>query len=617
MTAPRKRSAPRLVFLFALLGIVSWVGLQPRPQFAAATRPIIMGTHGVAVSGHHHASDAGIQIMRKGGNAIDAGVATVLAQAVVEFDRFGIGGECPILIYLADKGKVVAINGNGNAPAAATIEWFKSRNLPQIPGDGFLAATVPAALGSLVVALDEYGTMSFADVVGPAIALADGGYPVFPTWLDNLERVVPRFRAEWPSSAKVFLVDGRAPNPGDILVQKDLARTFKRLVEAENEHKGEGRSAGLRAVYDRFYKGDIAREIVEFQNNFKVRDSNGFESAGLLTVEDLADYRARGEEPAKTTYRGVEIYKIGFWSQGPVLLQALNLLEGYDLKSLGHNSAEYIHLVAEAMKLAYADREWYYADPNYVGVPEEGLLSKEYAAERRKLISLDAPSLAMRPGNPYPFHPKQMSHAPIPETLNLRPSEGGTTGTRVADSKGNIFSATPSGGWFTSSPIIEGLGFVLGTRAQAFWLDPTKSNRLEPRKQPRTSLTPSLAVKDGKPYLAWGTPGGDIQDQVNLQVALNVIDFGMTIQEAIEAPLVQIFDFPTSFEGHASSPGTMAVESRIPVEVAAGLEAKGHKVRRVGNWSMGDATAAMVDTDRGVVFGAAGPRRDKSYALAY
>ena len=346
------------------------------------------------------------------------------------------------------------------------------------------------------------------------------------------------FRQQWPSSGKVFLPGGRVPEIGDVFVQDDLARTLRRLVAAEQAHKDEGRSAALKAARDLFYKGEMASEIVRYQKEFKSRDANGFVSAGLLTEEDFAQYQARVEEPARTTYRGVDVYKAGFWSQGPVLLQALNILEGYDLKKLGHNSPAYIHLLAEAMKLAFADREWYYADPDFVGVPEAGLLSKEYAAERRKLIDLKKPSLEMRPGNPYPFHPKQMAHGPIPDTIELRPGEKGTTGTRVADAEGNVFSATPSGGWFRHSPILEGLGFVLGTRGQAFWLDPDKANRLEPRKRPRTTLTPSLAVRDGKPYLAWGTPGGDAQDQVNLQFLLNVVDFGMDIQAAIDAPLL-------------------------------------------------------------------------------
>ena len=583
----------------------------------AGTRPVIMGMRGVVVSGHHQASAAGLEMLRKGGNAADAGVAAVFAQAVVEFNRFGIGGEVPILLYLAKEEKVVSINGHGFAPLAATLEWFKERNIDVIPGDGFLPAVVPSVVDSLILTLDRYGTLSLADVVAPAIELAEKGFPMYGEFKGHIEEQEARFRQQWPSSAKVFLPGGQVPEIGDVFIQKDLARTLQRLVAAEQAHIDEGRGAALKAARDLFYKGEMASEIVRYQKEFKPRDANGFVSAGLLSEEDFAQYQARVEEPAKTTYRNIDVYKAGFWSQGPVLLQALNILEAYDLKKLGHNSPAYIHLLAEAMKLAFADREWYYADPDFVGVPEAGLLSKEYAAERRKLIDLKKPSLRMRPGNPYPFHPKQMAHGPIPESIELRPGEKGTTGTRVADAAGNVFSATPSGGWFRHSPILEGLGFVLGTRGQAFWLDPDKANRLEPRKRPRTTLTPSLAVKDGKPYLAWGTPGGDAQDQVNLQFLLNVVDFGMDIQEAIDAPYFLIYDFPSSFQGHGSRPGSLRLENRVPREVFTALRKMGHDATPAGPWSAGDTTALMVDSARGVLFGAASPRRDKSYALAW
>jgi len=558
-------------------------------------------------------------MMQQGGNAIDAGVAAVFAQAVLEFDRFGIGGEVPILIRLADEKRVVAINGQGFAPRAATIEWFKEHGIEYIAGDGFLPATVPAVVESLILALDRFGTKSLGEVLAPAIAAADSGFPMYPSFREHIEQHADRFRGEWPSSVKVFLPEGKIPEVGDVFVQKDLARTLKRLAAAEADALAQGatRGAALKAARDLFYDGEMTREIVRFQREFRSKDENGIVSHGLFSEEDFASYRARVEEAAKTTYRGIEVYKLGFWSQGPVLLQTLNILEGYDLKSLGHNSAAYIHLLSEAMKLAFADREWYYADPDFVGVPEQGLLSKDYAAERRKLIPLEAPSLELRPGNPYPFQPSPIAHAEIPESIAFRPDQPGTTGTRVADSKGNVFSATPSGGWFYTSPIVEGLGFVLGTRGQSFWLDPEKPNKIEPHKRPRTTLTPSLALKDGKPFLAWGTPGGDVQDQVNLQVFLNIVEFGMDIQQAVEAPVFQILDFPPSFYPRQGSPGAMRIETRIPEEITGKLREMGYQVRPAGAWSIGDGTAVMVDQDRGVLFGAAGPRRDKSYALAW
>ncbi len=586
---------------------------------AANSRPMIMGTHGVVVSGHHQASAAGIAMMQQGGNAIDAGVATVFAQAVLEFDRFGIGGEVPILIRLADENRVVAINGQGFAPQAATLDWFKQHGVEYIAGDGFVPATVPAVVESLILALDRFGTKSLGEVLAPAIAVADNGFPMYASFREHIEENAGRLRREWPSSVKVFLPDGKVPDVGDVFVQKDLARTLKRLAAAEADAlgKGAGRSAALQAARDLFYNGEIAREIVRFQREFTTRDETGFETHGLFTEEDFASYRARVEEAKRTTYRGIDVYKVGFWSQGPILLQTLNILEGYDLKSLGHNSAAYIHLLSEAMKLAFADREWYYADPDFVGVPEQGLLSKAYAAQRRKLIQPTAPSLELHPGNPYPFQPAPMAHAAIPGSIPFRPDQPGTTGTRVADDKGNVFSATPSGGWFYTSPILEGLGFVLGTRGQSFWLDPDKPNRIEPHKRPRTTLTPSLALKDGKPFLAWGTPGGDVQDQVNLQVFLNVVEFGMNIQQAVDAPLFQILDVPPSFYPRDAFPGAMRVETRIPEKVRDELTGMGYDVRPAGEWSIGDGTALLVDPDRGVMFGAAGPRRDKSYALAW
>lgn len=584
---------------------------------SAGTRPYVMGTRGVVVSGHHQASDAGLDMLKAGGNAIDAGVATVFAQAVTEFDRFGIGGEVPILIFSAEHGRVVAVNGQGQAPRKATPEWFRANGLHAIPGDCFLAAPVPAVVGSLILALEEFGTMSLGEVLAPAIRLAEEGYAVFPTYLQNLTRVAGRMRSEWPSSARIFLPGGKPPEVGDVLVQTDLARMFRRLVAAEEAAAASGRTAGLRAANDLFYKGRIAEEIIAFQKGFRCTDGNGFTSAGLMEMEDFSAFRPQVEEPAHTSYRGIDVYKVGFWSQGPVLLQSLNIVEGFDVRSLGHNTAPYLHILAEAMKLAFADREWYYADPDFVGVPEQGLLSKTYAAERRRLIDLGVPSLQLRPGNPYPFQGDALAHAPIPETVPFRPDPPGTTGTRVADAAGNIFSATPSGGWFTASPIIEGLGFVLGTRCQSFFLDDQASNRLEPGKRPRTTLTPTLAMKDGKPYMAWGTPGGDAQDQVNLQFLLNVVEFGMDIQTALDAPLMQILDFPPSFFPREIHPGVMRVESRMSAETIEGLEAMGHRVRPSGDWSIGDATALMVDHERGVLYGAAGPRRDKSYALAW
>ncbi len=603
--------------LFSMISRLGVAGLLVSMTLAGGTRPYVMGSRGVVVSGHHQASDAGLDMLKAGGNAIDAGVATVFAQAVTEYDRFGIGGEVPILIYSAEAGQVIAVNGQGQAPRKATIEWYSSKGIEAIPGDCFLSAPVPAAVGTLILALEKYGTLTLGEVLAPAIQIAENGFAVFPSFRQNLGRAASRMTAEWPTSARIFVPGGKVPAVGDLLVQKDLARMYKRLAEAEAQASGDGRAAGLQAAHDLFYKGEIAAEIVKFQKEFPCTDANGITSTGLFEMEDLAAFRPRIEDPARTAYRNVEVYKVGFWSQGPVLLQTLNLLEAYDLRSLGHNTAPYLHLLAEAMKLSYADREWYYGDPDFVGVPERGLLSKPYADERRKLIDLAAASRQLRPGNPYPFHGSDMAHAAIPHSVPFTPDHPGTTGTRVADAAGNVFSATPSGGWFHTSPIIEGLGFVLGTRMQSFFLDEQRSNSLRPGKQPRTTLTPTLALKDGKPYMAWGTPGGDAQDQVNLQFLLNVLEFGMDIQSALDAPLIQILDFPPSFFPREVHPGVMRVETRMDAKTVEDLQALGHEVQPAGPWSIGDATALMVDLERGVLYGAAGPRRDKSYALAW
>jgi len=583
----------------------------------AATRPVVMGTHGVVASGHPLAARAGMKLLEQGGNAVDAGVAQVFAQAVLEFNLFGLGGECPILIYSAKEGRVHAINGQGVAPKAASIEWYRSRGIELIPEDGFLAATTPAVVDSLALALERFGTMSLAQVMQPAIELARDGFPMYAGFRGGIRSIEKRLLEEWPSSAKVFLPGGKIPEVGDVFVQKDLARTMQRIVDAETKSRRKGRAAAIRLGRDAFYKGEIARELVKFQREFKVRDSNQFESAGLFSDDDLASFQGRVEDPVHTSYRGIEVFKAGFWSQGPVLLEMLNLLEGYDLKSLKHNTTDYVHLVTEAAKLAFADREQYYADPDFVKVPQRGLLSKDYAQERRKLIDMAKASMEMRPGDPYPFEGIKVSLKAPPPPLELRPGEKGTTGTRAADRAGNLFSATPSGGWFRTSPILEGLGFVMSTRGQIFWLDPSKANKLEPGKRPRTTLTPTLALKDGQPYMVFGTPGGDEQDQVNLQFFLNVVEFGMDVQQAIDAPNFQIAHFPSSFFPRKASPGEIGLEGRFAANTIEELSRRGHIVKVEGEWSGGDETAILYDAQRKVMFGGASPRREKSYALGW
>jgi gamma-glutamyltranspeptidase/glutathione hydrolase len=582
----------------------------------SSTRPVVRGRHLVVSCGHYLAALAGMRMRDHGGNAIDAGVAMAFCQAVLESQSYGFGGEVPILIYSARDRRVVAINGNMRAPRAATIEWFRERGIELIPDDGFLPAGVCAVADALITALDRYGRLSLKVVLGPAIELAAGGFPIYETMRNQIVLHAARFRAEWPSSAALLLPGGDVPALGDVWRNPDLARTFERLVEAEHNARARGRHAALRAARDRFYKGDITHEIVAFQRETRVRDANGFESSGLLTEEDFAEFETQIEAPVSVHYRGYDVCKCGPWTQGPVFLQQLNILEGYDLNALGLNSADYIHVVTETAKLAFADRDRYYGDPEFARVPLAGLLSKAYAAARRGLIDRDKASLEQRPGNPYPYQDE--AREPDLAEVSGGAWDTGTTGTRAVDEEGNMFSATPSGAWFRSSPIIPGLGFCLSTRGQMFRLDdPDHPAALRPRKRPRTTLTPSLVMKDGAPYMVFGTPGGDQQDQWTLQFFLNVIDFGMDLQDAIDAPSFHTNHFPSSFYPRRPSPGEIVVEARVPAAVRDDLAARGHVVRTVAGWSLNFTTAVAYHGGRGVIEGGASSRGERNYAMAW
>jgi gamma-glutamyltranspeptidase/glutathione hydrolase len=569
-----------------------------------------MGTHGVVTAGHYLASTIGLQILTRGGNAIDAGVAMGFALSVLEPQSNGIAGEAPLLIYSADKRRVFAINGQGTAPKAATIAWFKAHEIDVIPGDGLLPATVPAAFDAWVTALERFGTLSLGEVLTPAIELAENGFPMYERMRTVLLRVAERFREEWPTSAEIYLPKGEVPDIGDILILRDWAETFKTVVEEERRALRQGRAAALKAARDRFYKGEIAETIDRFVRENRVLDASGRQHSGLLRKEDLAGYHARVEEPVTTSYRGYHVYKCGPWCQGPVFLQQLNLLEGFDLASMGHNTVEYIHTVIEAAKLAFADRETYYADPEFVAVPLEKLLSKDYATERRTLIDPDTASMELRPGDTAP--------------IVLRESEpgselhvGDTTHLDVIDRYGNMMSATPSGGWIRSSPVVEGLGFPLGTRGQMFHLDPNHAEALMPGRRPSTTLTPSLVLKNNKPFMVFGTPGGDRQDQWTLQFFLNFVDFQMDIQEAIDAPTFHSLHFPGSFYPHDAHPGLVAIEGRIPEAVRRRLAEKGHRIQIDGEWSHGRVLAVRLDQERGVICGAASPRAKMAYSVGW
>jgi gamma-glutamyltranspeptidase/glutathione hydrolase len=575
-----------------------------------ATRPVLQGTFGMVAAGHYLASAIELRVLEQGGNAVDAGVAGGLALAVLKPQSNGIGGEVPILIHLAKEGRSVAVNGQGWAPRAATIQWFREHHVDLIPSDGFLPATVPAQFASWCTALQEFGTLSLADVLGPAVDLAEGGFPIYSALRNGVLKVIERFRTEWPTSGALYLQDGQMPPDGTLHRNPDWARTLKGAIDASLRAASSGRDASIRAAIDYFYSGPVAKKAVDFATNHAFVDNSGEAHSGLLALEDFADYGARGtqvEDPVRLEYHGVEVLKCGPWCQGPVFLQQLKLLEGFDLKQLGHNTAEYLHIYLEASKLAFADRERYYGDPEFVDTPLGLLLSEDYNAERRELIDPRHASMELRPGS--------VAMTSAPRAGQRWPVvTGDTTHVDAVDRWGNLFSATPSGGWIGSSPVVEGLGFPLGTRGQMFYLDPRHANALVPGKRPRTTLTPSMALRGGEPWMAFGTPGGDQQDQWTLQFFLNVVDFGMELQEALDAPTVQSTHFPGSFYPHASTPGGVRAESRISPEVLDDLRSRGHKVDVDGPWSHGQVTAVTRERN-GVLSGAASPRGRVAYVM--
>jgi gamma-glutamyltranspeptidase/glutathione hydrolase len=597
--------------LVASLTLGAWSGGLPA-QERAEDRPIhrpARGTRGAVAGGTTHATNAGMRMLVAGGNAVDAGVAAMLAAAVAEFSHFGFGGEAPILIRTKE-GKVVSIAGIGPMPRQATSGFFRSRRLQAgevqaiepngikgiIPVAGLMPAVVPGMVDAVLVALREYGTKSFGEAAAPAIELADG-MPIDETRASGIARS-RRFFDLWPTSQKVFLPNGRPPAVGQVFQQPDLARTMRSMAAAEAAARKAGlsRAQSIDAVRDHFYRGEIARKIDAFM---KAND-------GLMRYEDLAAFRLKAEEPAATTYRGYTVYKPGFWSQGPVLLEALNLLEGYDLKSLGHNSAEYLHRVVEALKLSYADRDAYYGDPLFAKVPAERLLSKSYAEERRKLITgLSSPDF--RPGeagSEPPLHPSLMAYSPrrIDDSLMARD----TTCVTSIDREGVMFVATPSGAWLPS--VIAGdTGIPLTQRAQSFLLIQGHPNELAGGKRPRITLSPTLVTRGGQPAMALSTPGGDNQDQALLQLFLNVVEFGMGSSPAVEAPRFQTRHLVSSFDNHAMGRNSLLLDERVPRAVVAELTARGHKTGVRSKWSSGSAPVLIRVLGNGVLEAAADP----------
>ena len=568
-----------------------------------------MGTHGVVVAGHYLGAMAGNRMFERGGNAIDAGVASAFALAVLEPAHFSIGGEAPILVRQGGSGQVVAISGQGQAPQAATVQRFRDMGLALIPGDGLLAATVPAVVGTLATALAHFGKLSLGEVLAPAIDLAAGGFAVYPYLQGFLAESADRMCREWPTSAAVFLPNGAMPEVGCLLRQPELAATLQMLADAEDHARSlsADRPEAILAAADYFYRGPLAQAIAEFCQSCGFPDASGHSHRGLLRKEDFAAYATRLEEPVTASYRGYQVYKCGPWSQGPVFLQQLGLLAGFDLHGMGHNSAAYIHTLVEAAKLAFSDRERYYGDPLFVNVPMERLLSAEYSEERRGLIDAGRASLTSRAGDT----PNSIG----PETTGSHTAD--TTHLDTMDAQGNMMAVTPSGGWMRSSPLVPGLGFAFGTRLQAFWLDENHPNGLRPGKRPRTTLTPTLVLRDGRPSMVFGTRGGDSQDQWTLQFFLNMVEFGMDVQEAVEAPNFYSEHFHSSFYPREAFPGRVSMEGRVSASVREELAAKGHRIRVEGDWSGGCVTGIRWNPETWVMSAGASPRGEKAYAAGW
>jgi len=561
--------------------------------------PEVRSTHEMVGGGNNFVTEAAMRMLRAGGNAVDAGIAGVLAAAVTEEDHFSMGGEMPLLIKLRGK-PVEAVSGVGVAPAKATIEFFKNRPLepdetadrkPPIPAHGILATTTPGMFDGAMLALEKFGTMSFAQVAAPAIELADG-FPTTEVFADTLQTSAHGM-LRWPVSVKYFFsVNGRLPARGEIFHQPDLAKTLRAMVGVEQKTSG-GRTAQIEAVRDYFYRGPIAKEMGAFS------EANG----GLLTYSDMAAFHAEIDKPRSTFFRGYEIVKPGFWSQGPVLLEMFNLLESYDLKSMKHNSPEYLHVVLEAAKLAFADRDMYYGDPKFSKIPEETLLSKDYAAERRKLIDPTKASMESRPGSIAGYQ------IPMPDGKTANIDVKDTTCVDVVDREGNVFSATPSGAWVPA--VMAGTtGIAYGTRLQSILTIPGHPNVIQAGKRPRVTLSPTIILKEGKPVIAISTPGADNQDQALLQVILNMIVFDMSPQEAVEAPRFQTEAFYSSFGMHNYTPGKVNLESRIPKTTTDKLSSLGHIVTVTGPWSNVSGPVVIKIGD-GILEGGADPRRNR------
>ena len=617
-----------LVLILAALAVLVVV-LETGTEAQRTVKPVLHGRHWMAITGKPLAATAGAMIFQKGGNAVDAACAMLGATATM-WDTLGWGGETQALIYNPKTRKVLAINALGVAPTGATPAFYKDKGMAYPPEYGPLAVVTPGTPGGLLVMLAEFGTMSLKDVLEPSIQMADG-YPVEEQLANTIERQ-KKWIKEWPASKAVFLPHlgeaREAPSGGEIFTQADLAATLRRLVDAEQQalKAGKNRKDAIYAAYERFYRGDIAQEIVRGTQ----------ELGGLFTVDDLAKWKVYVEEPVMSTYKGIEVYKLNTWVQGPVLLQALNILENADLKGMGFNSARYVHTLYQAMNLAFADRDFYYGDPYFP--PEEpvkGLLSKDYAKARYQQISWQRNDPDVKPGDPYPFQGGTNPFTQYLENWGRKPAppgpggrgpdtprtfdEGfyaGTTSIEAADKEGWVVSVTPSGGWVPA--VIAGrTGIGLSQRAQSFVLDPADGpyNVIEPGKRPRATLTPSLALKEGKPYLAFAVQGGDSQDQNLLQFFLNVVEFGMNVQEAAEAPNVNSFQMRSSFDQHDGQPGRLLLQDATPPWVRKELTAMGYRLE-FARLTSGPINAIYFDWKHGTMWGGSS-NHGEDYGIAW
>jgi gamma-glutamyltranspeptidase/glutathione hydrolase len=594
--------------------------INPNPF---TTRPEIEGTFGVVASTHWIATAVGMATLEKGGNAFDAAVATAFTLQVVEPHLNGPGGDVPIILNDARKLKTEVICGQGPAPAKATIAHYRGLGLDMVPGTGLLAACVPGTFDSWMMLLRDYGTMPLADALSPAIYYAGHGHPLVERANATIATVADLFRKHWPTSAAVYLPGGKVPATGTLFTNPVLAETYSRLLR-EATSTGGDRVAHIEAARRCWSQGFVAEAIDRFCHTQAVMDTSGEPHHGVLNGDDMARWHAHIEPPLSYDYGRYTVCKAGPWSQGPVMLQQLALLKGFNLHGADATSADFVHLLVECSKLAYADREKFYGDPDFADVPMATLLSNAYNDERRKLVTGEA-SLELRPGSVAGFGAVVKLRraederravggmgAGEPTVGRMGEVRGDTVHFDIIDQAGNMISATPSGGWLQSSPVIPKLGFCLGTRAQMFWLEEGHPASLAPGKRPRTTLSPTLALRDGEPYLAWGTPGGDQQDQWTTQLFMRHVEAGMNLQEAIDAPAWHSEHFPISFWPRTARPGVLVVEGRLPKPTVAELARRGHIVEVDADWCEGRLTAAARDGRRRRA--AANPRGMQGYA---